>query len=193
MRLLAFAASLRRDSWNKKLLTQAAELARAGGAEVDVADFAEFDMPLYNADLQAAAGIPPGAQALARRVTAADGIMIASPEYNFSLPGTLKNTIDWVSRLKPMPLRGKHGLLLSASTSLVGGIRGLWQLRIPLEGLGVLLYPDMFPLAQAHEAFDPQGTLKDPQLNERLAKIVAGYLGVARKLAKAEEAVRSEK
>ncbi|MFL5898661.1 MAG: NADPH-dependent FMN reductase [Solirubrobacterales bacterium] len=188
MRLLAFAASLRRDSWNKKLLACAVELARSGGAEVEVADFAEFDMPLYNADLQAASGFPAGAQAMAQRVTAADGILIASPEYNYSLPGTLKNAIDWVSRMKPMPLRGKHGLLLAASTSVIGGSRGLWQLRIPLEGLGVLLYPDMFALAQAQEAFASPLSLKDPQLGERLSKLVAGYLEVGRKLSRHEVA-----
>jgi NAD(P)H-dependent FMN reductase len=182
MRLLAFAASKRRDSWNKKLLMYAVDLMRAGGADVDAADFADFDMPLYDADLHAASGIPPGALAMGQRVADADGIVIASPEYNYSLPGTLKNAIDWVSRIKPMPFRGKHGLLLSASTSVVGGIRGLWQLRIPLEALGVLLYPDMFALAQAAQAFEADGTLKDPQLRERLGKIVAGYLEVARRL-----------
>jgi chromate reductase len=98
------------------------------------------------------------------------------------LPGTLKNAIDWVSRMKPMPLRGKHGVLLAASTSLVGGSRGLWALRVPLEGLGVMLLPDMFALAQAPQAFDEHGKLKDPELQERLRKLVHGYLDMGRKL-----------
>jgi chromate reductase len=183
VRLLGFAASLRRESWNKKLLACAADLARAGGAEIDHADFAEFNVPLYNADVQERAGFPPGVQEFARRVTAADGLLIASPEYNFSLPGTLKNLIDWVSRMRPMPLRGKHGMLTAASTSLVGGIRGLWQLRIPLEGLGVMLYPDMFALAQAQQAFEPDGKLRDRELQERLHKQLDGYLSMARRLA----------
>ncbi len=184
MRLFAFAASLRRDSWNKKLLACAADLVRSGGVDLDLADFAEFELPLYNLDLQEAPGFPPTLTTLARRVSEADGIMIASPEYNYSLPGHLKNAIDWLSRLRPMPLRGKHGMLLAASTSLVGGIRGLWQLRIPLEGLGVVLYPDMFALAQAHQAFDEQGQFKDPQVRERLEKLVGGYLQVAKKLSR---------
>jgi NAD(P)H-dependent FMN reductase len=96
-RLLAFAASFRRNSWNRKLITLAADLAREGGADVDLADFREFDMPLYDGDVQAEPGIPPGAEEMARRVAAVDGIVIASPEYNFSMPGTLKNAIDWVS------------------------------------------------------------------------------------------------
>jgi chromate reductase, NAD(P)H dehydrogenase (quinone) len=183
-KLLAFAASVRRGSWNRKLVQVAAELARPLGAEVDLADFREFAMPLYDADLQAESGIPPGAQEMGRRVAAADGLMIASPEYNYSLPGTLKNAIDWLSRLKPMPLRGKSGLLLSASNGQIGGIRGLWQLRIPLEGLGVLVYPDMYALPWAEKAFDVDGRLTDAERLERLARLVKAYLDVARKLAR---------
>jgi chromate reductase, NAD(P)H dehydrogenase (quinone) len=182
-RLLAFAASLRRESWNRKLVGLAVELAREAGTEVDVAEFREFDMPLYDADLLAVSGIPAGASELARRVCAADGILLASPEYNFSLPGTLKNAIDWVSRIRPMPLRGKSALLLSASNGQVGGVRGLWQLRIPLEGLGVLVYPDMYTLPWADKAFGPDGKLIELERQTRLASMVRGYLVVARKLA----------
>ena len=182
MRLLAFAASLKRESLNRKLLHLAVELAREAQVEVDLAHFREFDMPLYDADLQNSTGFPEGARELARRIEAVDGLMIASPEYNYSLPGTLKNAIDWVSRMKPMPLRGKHGVLLAASTSLVGGSRGLWALRVPLEGLGVMLLPDMFALAQAPQAFDEHGKLKDPELQERLRKLVHGYLEMGKKL-----------
>ena len=185
MRLLAFAASLRRDSLNRKLIQVAADLAREAGLEVDLADFHEFDMPLYDADLQGSSGFPGGAGELARRIESADGLMIASPEYNYSMPGTLKNAIDWVSRMRPMPLSGKHGVLLAASTSLVGGIRGLWALRVPLEGLGVILYPGMFALAQAQQAFDERGKLKDPEVQERLAKMARGYFVMGRKLSAA--------
>ena len=183
LRLFAFAASLRQASWNRKLLGAAVEIARAGGAEVDLAEFREFDMPLYDADLQASQGIPPGAQLLSRRIRAADGILLASPEYNFSLPGTLKNAIDWVSREKPVPLRGKSAMLLSTSPGLVGGNRGLWSLRIPLESLGVHVHSDMFSLAQGDKAFDATAQLVDPVVRERLAKMVQGYLATARALA----------
>jgi chromate reductase, NAD(P)H dehydrogenase (quinone) len=183
LRLLAFAASLRRGSVNRKLLALAVDIARADGAEVDVAEFAEFDMPLFNADLQEASGFPVGTEELARRVRGADGMLIASPEYNFSLPGTLKNAIDWVSRIRPMPLRGKSGFLMAASGTGVGGTRGLWQLRIPLEGLGVVVNPDMFSLPNAPDAFDENGRLKDPRAAERLGRLIPGYLDLARKLA----------
>jgi chromate reductase, NAD(P)H dehydrogenase (quinone) len=86
-------------------------------------------------------------------------MIIASPEYNFSIRGTLKNAIDWISRIRPVPLRGKSALLGAASRGTIGGIRGLWQLRILLEGLGVHVYPDMFALETAEEAFLPDGTL----------------------------------
>jgi chromate reductase, NAD(P)H dehydrogenase (quinone) len=183
LRLLAFAASLRRESWNRKLLGLAVDLAREAGAEVDVAEFREFEMPLYDADLLALSGVPAGASELTRRVGAADGLLLASPEYNFSLPGTLKNAIDWVSRVRPMPLRGKSAFLLSASNGQVGGVRGLWQLRIPLEGLGVLVYPDMYTLPWADKAFGPDGKLIEPERQSRLASMMGGYLAVARRLA----------
>ncbi len=183
MKLLAFAASLRRQSWNRKLIALAVAIVRQAGVEVDLAEFQEFDMPLYNRDLQDASGFPPGARELDRRIAAADGLLIASPEYNYSLPGTLKNAIDWVSRVRPVPFRGKSAFLLSASNGQIGGVRGLWQLRIPLEGLGVLVYPDMYTLPWADKAFGPDGKLIEPERQARLASMVGGYLAVARKLA----------
>lgn len=183
MHLLAFAASLRAGSWNRRLLDVGASVAREAGAEVDVRHFREFDAPLYNADVQTQEGFPPGVEEFARHIAATDGLMIASPEYNFSLPGTLKNLIDWVSRMKPMPLRGKSALLLAASTSVVGGIRGLWQLRIPLEGLGVLVYPDMFALPSAPDQFDEAGNLKEAARRERLEKLIRRYLKTGEALA----------
>lgn len=182
LRLLAFAASLRRGSFNRKLLTQAVQIARDAGAEIDLAEFAEFAMPLFDADLEEAQGFPPGAEELARRLGAADGLFIASPEYNYSLPGTLKNAIDWVSRMRPVPFRGKSAFLMATSRGLVGGIRGLWQLRIPLEGNGVVIYPDMFSLPNNRSAFDDAGGLKDGEAVERLRKMVGGYVGMASKL-----------
>lgn len=183
MRLLAFAASLRQGSFNRQLLQHAVADARALGAEVDVAEFREFDMPLYNQDVEDQ-GYPPGSDEFKRRIEAVDGLLIASPEYNFSLPGTLKNAIDWASRYRPVPLEGKSALLISASPSLVGGIRGLWQLRIPLEGLGVFVYPDMYALGSAHGAFDDQGRLKDAQMAQRLRGTIEGYLWMAGALIK---------
>jgi NAD(P)H-dependent FMN reductase len=186
MKILAFAASLRAASHNRRLIAAAAAIARGEGAEVDLADFHEFDMPLYDGDLQQTGGLPAGALELVRRIEAADGIMIASPEYNYSIPGTLKNAIDWASRARPQPFRGRSGLIMAASTGTIGGIRGLWQLRIPLEGLGVMLYPDMFALATAAGAFDDAGHLVDGKVRERLEGIVKGYVAMGSRLAGAK-------
>lgn len=175
MRVLAFAASLRRESLNRKLIQVAADIARER-AEVDLAEFREFDMPLFDGDLNQEQGLPTGAAELKRRVEAADALIISVPEYNYSVPGTLKNAIDWVSRARPMPWRGKSVYLISASTSPMGGIRGLWQTRIPLEGCGALVFPDMFALAHAQEAFDGSGQLKNEQLAGRLRTEVDGFL-----------------
>ncbi|HTS88082.1 MAG TPA: NAD(P)H-dependent oxidoreductase [Gemmatimonadales bacterium] len=183
LRLLAFAASLRRESINRRLIRVAVEVARSQGAEVDLADFREFEMPLYDGDLQERSGMPPGALELRRRLEGAQGILLASPEYNYSLPGTLKNAIDWMSRMRPVPLRGKSAFLLAASGGQIGGIRGLWQLRIPLEGLGVFVHPDMYTLPHGREAFREDGSLVDPTRQERLEVLMKGYLSAARALA----------
>lgn len=102
--------------------------------------------------------------------------VIVSPEYNDSMPGVLKNAIDWVSRARPQPFNERHGLLLSASPSMAGGNRGLWALRVPLEHLGARVYPDMFSLAQAHNAFTDDGGLADERLRERFDDTIAGFL-----------------
>src|SRR6185436_5829253 len=174
-----FAAALRRDSLNRKLVRLAAQAAERAGATVDLVDFHEFDMPLYDGDVETTSGVPAGAQKLRERFLGADAFMISSPEYNFSIPGTLKNAIDWVSRMNPPAWRGKPGLLLSASPSLVGGNRGLWAIRVPLEATSAHLYPDMFSLASAHEAFDEAGALKDAKMAARLDKLVAAFVRTA--------------
>jgi NAD(P)H-dependent FMN reductase len=179
MKILAFAASLRRNSFNRKLIALAAEVARSAGGQVDLAEFREFELPIYDGDLDASAGLPPGGMELKRRLEHADAVMIAAPEYNYSVAGPLKNVIDWVSRARPMPWRGKSIYLMSASPSPMGGIRGLWQTRIPLEGCGALVFPDMFALPHANEAFDGAGQLRDPALAQRLQREVVGFVRLA--------------
>jgi NAD(P)H-dependent FMN reductase len=175
MKLFALAGSLRAGSHNRALLGIAVAIAEKQGANVDRADLRDFDVPLYDGDVEAAAGIPEGVQRLAARIAEADGLLIASPEYNFGVAGVLKNAVDWLSRAKPMPLRGKRALLLSASPSLVGGNRGLWALRVSLEVLGVHVYPDMYSLAQAHEKIDATG-ISDPALAKFLESLLKRFV-----------------
>jgi chromate reductase, NAD(P)H dehydrogenase (quinone) len=176
LRILVFGASLRVASLNDRLATLAAKTIEDHGATVDRAHMRDFETPSYDGDAQAADGFPAGAAALRERLLAADGFVLASPEYNFSFPGVLKNSIDWVSRYRPQPFKGKHGLLMSASASMAGGNRGLWALRVPLEHLGATLHPDMFSLAQAHLAFDEVGRIADPALQEWFEGNLAAFL-----------------
>lgn len=164
VRVLVFGASLRDGSLNDRLASMAADVVEDKGGIVDRARMEEFDCPSYDGDVESAEGIPAGAAELRNRLRAADAFVISSPEYNGSMPGVLKNTIDWVSRYRPQPWTRKHGLLMSASPSMAGGNRGLWSLRMPLEHLGADVYPDMFSLAKAHEMFAAEGGLKDPKL-----------------------------
>lgn len=168
MKLFAFAASLRKASVNKQLIHLAVERARAQGAEVTLVDFAQIICPNYNFDDQQESGFPEAAEHLKSLLESHDGFMISSPEYNYAVPGNLKNALDWCSRYKPAPTAGKHAYLLSASPSLVGGNRGLWSLRQPLEVMSTYVYPGMFSLASAHEAFTEDGQLKDQALQGRL-------------------------
>ena len=165
--ILVFGAALRGDSLNDRLATLAANAAKEIGATVNRASMREFDCPSYDGDAEQESGIPAGAQAFAKRLNENDAFIIASPEYNASMPGCLKNAIDWTSRLRPQPFNGKQACLLSASPSMTGGNRGLWSLRIPLEHLGARVYPDMFSLAQAHEAFHADGHILNDLLKKR--------------------------
>jgi NAD(P)H-dependent FMN reductase len=180
MKLVAVAGALREGSLNKQLLRLALRVLEKEGAEIDLVDLRTLAIPFYDGDLESASGLPAGAQALAARIAAANGLVIASPEYNYSVPAVLKNAVDWVTRAKPMPLRGKNAVLLSASPSLVGGNRALWVLRMSLEGVGVHVYPDMFSLASAHQAFDEAGELRDEALARFLRGVLGGFARVTR-------------
>jgi chromate reductase, NAD(P)H dehydrogenase (quinone) len=176
VRFLVFSASLRRGSLNSQLAELAATCISANGGQVDVAAMRDFDAPSYDQDVQHEEGFPPGAEEFRRRLEACQGFVVAAPEYNASMPGALKNAIDWVSRFAPQPFNERHGLLLSASPSMSGGNRGLWALRVPLEHLGARVYPDMFSLAQAHRAFTAEGRLADEQLQQRFDTNIINFL-----------------
>lgn len=176
--VLVFAASLRADSLNRKLAALTARVAQQAGAVVDHASMRDFDVPSYDGDAEKAQGIPKGAEEFKRRLDACDAFIVSSPEYNGSMPGLFKNLIDWTSRYRPQPFDGKHGLLMSASPSMVGGNRGLWALRMPFEHLGARIYPDMFSLAQAHKAL-VDGEIADAALRARFEKNIQAFLSLA--------------
>ena len=175
VRVLIFAGSLRKASLNDRLASLAEKAVKDKGGVVDRACIADFDAPFYDQDIEAESGIPLGVQHFADRLKAADALIMASPEYNASMPGAVKNLIDWTSRMRPQPFNGKQALLMSASPSMVGGNRGLWSLRIPLEHLGTRVYPDMFSLAQAHKAF-ADDALTDKTLQDRFEQTINCFL-----------------
>jgi NAD(P)H-dependent FMN reductase len=183
-RILAFAGSIRKDSFNKKLVKVAADAARAAGAQVTYADLRDLPMPLYDGDLEAEQGLPENAKKFKALLSANDGFLISAPEYNSSITGVLKNAIDWASRPVPgeAPLAcfaGKVVALMSASPGALGGLRGLVTVRSLLSNIRVIVLPDQVAIPKAHEAFDPQGRLKDPKQQagiEALGRDLAGML-----------------
>ena len=176
VRFLIFSASLRSESLNTRLASLAAQCISARGGEVDLASMAQFDAPSFDSDRLLETGFPPGAREFEKRLRSTDAFVISSPEYNASMPGSLKNAVDWVSRFEPQPFNECHALLMSASPSMVGGNRGLWALRVPFEHLGARVYPDMFSLAQAHRCFDDSGRLADAELQRRFDVNLKGFM-----------------
>lgn len=173
-KILAFAGSMREGSVNKKLIKIAVGGTRKAGCETTLIDIADFRMPLYDGDLEEREGIPQIARDLKKIMMEHDGLMIASPEYNSSIPGVLKNLIDWVSRPEEgektdLPaFRGKVVSIMSASPSGWGGLRGLVTLRSMLENIHCMVLPQQVTVAKAYEAFTPDGQLKDVATEQRV-------------------------
>jgi NAD(P)H-dependent FMN reductase len=187
-KLLILPGSARRDSYNRKLAGIAAKIASDAGADVDLVDPADFRLPLYDAEMEEAEGLPANAKALKEKFIAAQAILFVSPEYNSSITPLLKNIIDWVSRTESddepdlVAYKGKVAGLLAASPGALGGLRGLVHLRSILGNIGVLVVPNQFALAKAYDKFDEGGQLKDPKELESVRGVVAKVLEVAGKL-----------
>jgi chromate reductase, NAD(P)H dehydrogenase (quinone) len=178
IRILVLAASVRAASLNARLAALAAEAVERNGGVAELTPMGQFGVPGYDGDLEEAEGIPPGADRFRQCLELADGFIIASPEYNASVPGVLKNLIDWTSRHRPQPCNERHGLLLSASPSMTGGNRGLWALRVPLEHLGARVYPDMFSLPQAHRGIGSDGRIAEPEVQARFESNIVNFLNL---------------
>lgn len=178
VRILVFSASLRKDSLNTRLAKLSKTVIERNGGIADYANMSEFDCPSYNQDVESTSSFPAGATEFRRRLLMNDAFLIASPEYNGSVPGHLKNSIDWVSRFRPQPFNERHALLQSASPSMAGGNRALWSLRVPLEHLGTRVFPNMFSLAMAHNAFTPEGNISDGTLAKRFEDNIIGFMNL---------------
>lgn len=176
LRFLIFSVSLRTGSLNTSLARLAARRIEEHGGTVDFAEMKEFDCPPFNQDSQDKNGFPAGVEQFRQRLEANNAFVISSPEYNASMPGLMKNAIDWVSRYRPQPFNGRHALLMSASPSMAGGNRGLWTLRVPFEHLGARVFPDMFSLASADQAFDTHGDIINATLSERFENTIIAFM-----------------
>ena len=173
--ILALCGSLRTGADNKKLLDLAVAEARAQGAEVDVVDPKSFaQLPLYDQDVEAQ-GLPAPVKALRERLTRANGLLIASPEYNSSIPGGLKNAIDWVSR-PPRLFQDKWAALMGASPSPFGTVRMQPHLRQVLAGMGMHVLPAQLHLPRSMEAFNPDGSLKDEARHKEMVALVSALV-----------------
>jgi chromate reductase, NAD(P)H dehydrogenase (quinone) len=174
IKILALSGSSRRGSLNQKLLDQAALGARAAGAEVTSIRLSDFELPIYDADSEAEHGLPKGAQALKALLGGHQGLLIATPEYNGGYTALLKNALDWMSRANGFP-SGKVAALISASPGLLGGVKSQLSLQIVLNKLGVHVIPESFALGAADRFFDPEGGLKDANV-ERAVHVVGAAL-----------------
>lgn len=181
IKILAFAGSTRKESFNKKLLRIAVSGAEAAGATVTLVDLKDYPMPLYDGDLEASSGLPENAQKLKTLLEASDGLLIASPEYNGGYTGVLKNTIDWMSRPKPSAFQGKYAALMAASPGAFGGIRSLLHLREVLQKISVTVLADMPTVGLAGDAFDGD-KLKDEKKSASVEKVGAQLAEVLQKV-----------
>ncbi|MDR3454270.1 MAG: NAD(P)H-dependent oxidoreductase [Rhodoferax sp.] len=190
MKLLIFAGSTRQHSHNRKLAYVAATLARASGADVTHLELADFDIPMYNADLEAR-GTPPDVMRLKQIMYEHPAWIICSPEYNGGYTALLKNTIDWASSpVKSDPAwtdgfkfsRGKVVGILSASPGALGGLRSLSHLAPLLLNMQCWLAPQQFALSRAAEAFDAEGALVGEAHHKSVQAVVDQVLWAAHRL-----------
>lgn len=170
-KVLAFSGSTRTDSLNTKLVQEATGIAKQMGAKITVIDLKDYPMPFYDADLEAKEGLPANAKRLRTLMIESDAIIIASPEYNSSIPAVLKNALDWASRGadgKPSrdAFKGKKFAIMSASPGGIGGARGLVHLQAIIENVGGEVVNPNVSIAQAHNAFDARGVLAASFKNE---------------------------
>jgi chromate reductase, NAD(P)H dehydrogenase (quinone) len=183
-RILAFAGSTRRESFNKKLVQHAVKGAREAGADVTLIDLKDFPLPLFDQDLEAEHGMPENGAKLKKLFVDHHGLLISAPEYNSSITAVLKNAIDWVSRPAPgepglVAFTGKVVTLMSASPGALGGLRGLVHVRSILGNIGAIVLPRQIAVPKAHEAFQPDGSLADATQQasvEALGKTLASFL-----------------
>ena len=189
-KILVFAGSIRTGSFNGLLAARAVKELMLVGADVTWISLIDYPMPLYDGDLEANSGQPENALKLKRLMVAHQGVFIVSPEYNASIPPLLKNSLDWISRVRERnepPLAAYQNRVFAlgaASNRSSGGMYALLALRQMLElGCGALVIPEQIAVAHASEAFDEMDNLKDERLVVLLQQVVQRLVNMAQELA----------
>lgn len=178
-KILAFAGSLRKESYNKKLVKIAVKGAEEAGAIVTYIDLKDYPLPIYDQEIEDSQGLPANAIKLKELMRQNDGFLISCPEYNSSMPAAFKNMIDWTSRpANPDEIYlsstiDKAVVLMSASPGELGGLRGLVHVRAMLNNIFSIVLPQQKCISQADQAFNPDGSLKDPKKQKDILKLGA--------------------
>lgn len=185
VRLLAFAASTRKSSVNRRLITRLAHLAGESDAEITLLDLNDFPMPLYDGDSEEVSGRPASADHLQALFASHQGLLLATPEYNGFFSPLLKNTFDWLSRPATDgqsgmdALRGMPVGIVSASPGAMGGMRALPFVRLYLNNLGMLVTPQQIAVSRARSAFREDGSLDDEGQDHALASVARQVIELA--------------
>ena len=174
LKVLVICGSLRKGSYNAAIARALPKLAPPELTFINAPSYAGF--PLYNDDVRVNSGAPADVEAFAAAIRAADGVIIVSPEFNWSIPGPLKNAIDWVSKLKDVPFKDKPVALQSASTGQVGGARMQYHLRMSLQSIDAQLFgrPEVF-VNFAAKKIDDKGELTDDAVKDIIKQQLAAF------------------
>ena len=185
-RILVFAGSIRTGAYSVRTAEAAIRELAFQGAEVTHVSLGDYPLPIMDQDLEREKGIPENAYRLGRLIAAQDGLLIASPEYNASIPPLLKNTLDWVSRIRRdngrtlKPFEGKVAGLCSSSEGNFAGARGLYHLRAVLMACGVEVVTPQCAVGRAHEAFDENGDFREERTHLAMQTVVRTLMERAR-------------
>jgi NAD(P)H-dependent FMN reductase len=187
IRILVFAGSIRTGAYSGKLAAAAAKELAVAGADVTLVSLGDYPLPIYNADIEKHDGFPDNAKTFARLIEAHQGVFIATPEYNHSLPPLLKNTIDWTSRPKlaaEIRVRGKVFAIGSSSDGLIGGARALLDLRKVLNtAYGAITIPEQISMSKSGQAYDEHGNFVEEAPQKLMTTIARRLIEVAGRLA----------
>ena len=188
-KILAFAGSSRKESWNKKLVQAAAEDLVGPDVEVTYIDLADYPLPLIETDIVSEKDLPENARKLKQLFAENDGFLISSPEYNGSYSGVLKNALDWISIRERdattvyEPFHGKVAGLLAASPGRAGGLRGLEKLRALLSDIGIMVVPEIYAVGSITTAFNEAGKLNDEKTAAAVHKLGERLVRTAKSIA----------